>query len=111
MRHVIAFGRFWYDFVVGDDWRIAAGVALLVAVAGAAVAAGASGDPVAITVAVGTALLAAAGTILSGMRITRSAAARATSDPRGDRTARGSGHPCSPPSPRPDRAPGSPHRS
>jgi len=21
-----AFGRFWYDFVVGDDWRIAAGV-------------------------------------------------------------------------------------
>lgn len=27
-----AFGAFWYDFVVGDDWRIAAGVvvALLV---------------------------------------------------------------------------------
>ena len=22
-----AFGRFWYDFVVGDDWRIALGVA------------------------------------------------------------------------------------
>lgn len=22
------FGRFWYDFVVGDDWTIAAGVAL-----------------------------------------------------------------------------------
>ena len=22
-----AFGVFWYDFVVGDDWRIAAGVA------------------------------------------------------------------------------------
>ncbi len=21
------FGAFWYDFVVGDDWRIAAGVA------------------------------------------------------------------------------------
>jgi hypothetical protein len=20
------FGRFWYDFVIGDDWRIAAGV-------------------------------------------------------------------------------------
>lgn len=28
-----AFGRFWYDFVVGDDWRIALGVAMtLVAV-------------------------------------------------------------------------------
>ena len=21
-----AFGRFWWDFIVGDDWRIAAGV-------------------------------------------------------------------------------------
>jgi hypothetical protein len=21
-----AFGRFWWDFLVGDDWRIAAGV-------------------------------------------------------------------------------------
>jgi hypothetical protein len=26
-----SFGRFWFDFVVGDDWRIAAGVGLLVA--------------------------------------------------------------------------------
>jgi hypothetical protein len=26
MRYVKGFGRFWYDFVVGDDWRIAAGV-------------------------------------------------------------------------------------
>jgi tryptophan-rich sensory protein len=21
-----AFGAFWYDFIVGDDWRVAAGV-------------------------------------------------------------------------------------
>ena len=27
MRYVRGFGRFWYDFVVGEDWRIAAGVA------------------------------------------------------------------------------------
>jgi hypothetical protein len=27
MRHVIAFLQFWYDFVVGDDWRVAVGVA------------------------------------------------------------------------------------
>jgi hypothetical protein len=26
VRYVVAFLRFWYDFVVGDDWRIAAGV-------------------------------------------------------------------------------------
>jgi hypothetical protein len=26
MRWLKAFGRFWFDFVVGEDWRIAAGV-------------------------------------------------------------------------------------
>lgn len=31
MRHVIGFGRFWYDFVVGDDPFIALGVALAIA--------------------------------------------------------------------------------
>lgn len=25
-RALRAFGRFWYDFVIGDDWKIAAGV-------------------------------------------------------------------------------------
>jgi hypothetical protein len=28
MSHVRSFARFWWDFVVGDDWRVAAGVAL-----------------------------------------------------------------------------------
>ena len=23
MRYVVAFLRFWYEFVVGDDWRVA----------------------------------------------------------------------------------------
>lgn len=27
MRYVVAFGRFWWDFVVGDDWRVAVGLA------------------------------------------------------------------------------------
>lgn len=27
MRYFIGFLRFWWDFVIGDDWRIAAGVA------------------------------------------------------------------------------------
>ena len=26
------FGRFWYDFVVGDDWRVAAGLAVALGV-------------------------------------------------------------------------------
>jgi len=31
MRYVAAFGRFWWDFVVGDDWRVAAGLAVSLA--------------------------------------------------------------------------------
>jgi hypothetical protein len=30
MKSIKAFGRFWYDFVVGDDWSIAVIVVLLV---------------------------------------------------------------------------------
>lgn len=26
MRALRAFARFWYEFVVGDDWRVAVGV-------------------------------------------------------------------------------------
>jgi hypothetical protein len=28
VRRLRSFGRFWWDFVVGDDWRVAAGVLL-----------------------------------------------------------------------------------
>jgi hypothetical protein len=26
VRYLRAFGRFWWNFIVGDDWRVAAGV-------------------------------------------------------------------------------------
>jgi hypothetical protein len=26
VTYVVAFGRFWWDFVVGDDWRVAVGL-------------------------------------------------------------------------------------
>jgi hypothetical protein len=32
------FVRFWWDFIIGDDWRVAAGIAI--AIAAALVAAG-----------------------------------------------------------------------
>jgi len=32
MRYVVAFFRFWYEFIVGDDWRIAAGVVAAIGV-------------------------------------------------------------------------------
>jgi hypothetical protein len=28
MRYIAGFGRFWYDFIVGDDWTVAAGVVI-----------------------------------------------------------------------------------
>jgi hypothetical protein len=28
VRYVRAFGRFWWNFIVGDDWRVALGVGL-----------------------------------------------------------------------------------
>ena len=26
MKYLVAFLRFWYDFIVGDDWQIAVGI-------------------------------------------------------------------------------------
>jgi hypothetical protein len=31
MRFARGFARFWWDFIVGDDWRIAAGVVVVLA--------------------------------------------------------------------------------
>jgi hypothetical protein len=28
VKYLRAFGRFWWDFIVGDDWRVAAGIAV-----------------------------------------------------------------------------------
>jgi len=39
MKYAVAFLRFWYGFIVGDDWRVAA--AILAAIALTAVLAGA----------------------------------------------------------------------
>jgi hypothetical protein len=32
VSRVLAFARFWYGFIFGDDWRIAAGVAAAIGV-------------------------------------------------------------------------------
>ena len=31
MKYIGAFLRFWWDFIVGDDWRVAAGLAVALA--------------------------------------------------------------------------------
>jgi hypothetical protein len=30
MKYVRSFARFWWDFVVGDDWTVAAGLAVAI---------------------------------------------------------------------------------
>jgi hypothetical protein len=40
VRRIKAFGRFWWDFVVGDDWRAAAGVVIAIGTTAALAAGG-----------------------------------------------------------------------
>ncbi|TMM08723.1 MAG: hypothetical protein E6F98_15750 [Actinobacteria bacterium] len=40
MRHVASFGRFWWNFVVGDDWVAAAGVVAAIGLTAALAAGG-----------------------------------------------------------------------
>ena len=30
MRYILSFAKFWYDFIIGDDWTIAASIAAAV---------------------------------------------------------------------------------
>jgi hypothetical protein len=64
MRLLVAFGRFWWDFVVGDDWLTAAGVVVAIGVTASLVAGGVDAWwllPVAVAVLLATSLRRAAG--------------------------------------------------
>ena len=58
MGFLRSFGRFWYDFVIGDDWKIAAGVVLALVVLCALMLATSLGD--AVLAVIGGVLLVAA---------------------------------------------------
>jgi hypothetical protein len=49
MSALRAFGRFWYDFVIGDDWKLAAVVATVLLAGAVLIASGAVPDWVAAT--------------------------------------------------------------
>jgi hypothetical protein len=34
MRYVRSFAAFWWDFIVGDDWRVAAGIVIALGLTG-----------------------------------------------------------------------------
>ena len=44
MRFLRSFGQFWYDFIIGDDWKIAVSVVLALGVVVAALSADLFGD-------------------------------------------------------------------
>jgi len=53
MQLVRGFGQFWYDFIVGDDWKIAACVVVALGIAAVLVAEHALGDTGLVLVAAG----------------------------------------------------------
>jgi hypothetical protein len=69
VRFVKGFGRFWWDFIVGDDWRIAAGV-LVVLTGGALLVANTSAPDgvVAALVAAGIVVVAIGSIAASALR-------------------------------------------
>jgi hypothetical protein len=42
MRRIGSFGRFWWEFIVGDDWRVSAQVVVAIAATAAVAALGVS---------------------------------------------------------------------
>jgi hypothetical protein len=64
MRYLVGFGRFWYEFIVGDDWRIAAGVTLVLAIGAVVEAAGLGGAWLPPTLALGLVVVFAAPLII-----------------------------------------------
>jgi hypothetical protein len=72
MRLLAGFARFWWDFVVGDDWRIAVGVVLVLGLGALLVSASdASAALVATLTAAGIMLVAIGSIVVAALRAGR----------------------------------------
>lgn len=69
MRFVVGFGRFWWDFIIGEDWKIAAGVAVVLVV-GALLVAGTSLGDSAIALIAGAGIVAVVTASIVGGAVT-----------------------------------------
>jgi hypothetical protein len=65
MRLVAGFARFWWDFIVGDDWRIAAGVLLVLGVGAVLVSTTRASDSLVATLTAAGIMLVAIGSIVA----------------------------------------------
>jgi hypothetical protein len=68
VRFLAGFARFWWDFVVGDDWRIAAGVVAVLCAGALLVAATDAPDGLVAAVTAAGILLVAIGSIALAAR-------------------------------------------
>jgi hypothetical protein len=72
VRFANAFLRFWWDFLIGDDWRIAAGVVAVLGAGALLVAATDAPDGlVAVLTALGIVLVAIGSIVASALRAGR----------------------------------------
>ena len=70
-RFVTGFLSFWWDFIVGDDWRIAVGVLVVLGVGAVLVASDASQALVAALTAAGIMIVAIASIVTAALRASR----------------------------------------
>jgi hypothetical protein len=68
VRIVKGFARFWYDFIVGDDWRIALGVVAVVGCGAVLVATGAVGHAAVAVLTAGGIVVVVTASIVIGAR-------------------------------------------
>jgi hypothetical protein len=68
MRFVSGFARFWWDFIVGDDWRIAAGVAFVLACGALLVSGTSASDALVATLAAVGLIVVAVSSIVTSAR-------------------------------------------
>jgi hypothetical protein len=59
MKFLKSFGEFWYDFIIGDDWKIAVAVVISLAIVIAAMALNLFGGDLGLTVFGGIVIVAA----------------------------------------------------
>ena len=65
MRLATGFARFWWDFIVGDDWRIALGVVVVLGAGALLVSAARASDPLVAALTAAGIMLVAIGSIVA----------------------------------------------